>query len=348
MAKLFSASARFLSFSGTVNRKSGGHFSLVAYALSRLGRVPAYKAFLCAILFIRHQRALATLLQSKRGSKLQKFIEARPEVREMVLTPYLAANWNVPDRLARIVDHCETVETIGGIVDFPPDQTIDVLRLNAIDPRYRITLCQARWLLPDGQLILSLWDDIHRIFHIAFCLSSREGKLVAYVGGIQGRTDSYSRSENDGLEFDLLERYRHFTKAASGLRPRDFLVETFKVFCQALGVAEIRAVSDSNRRPAIAEIKLSYDEIWRERGGSYAGHGFFILPTTASRRADEDIPAKKKAMYRKRYAMMSIVEAELVQELRMPARHIRDQVGMNELQPRLQIEQLSGTTKSPG
>jgi uncharacterized protein VirK/YbjX len=201
------------------------------------------------------------------------------------------------------------VAQVGGVVDVPPDIVVNIIQLAAIDPRYRITLDQARWLLREGPLVMSLWSGIDRIFHIGFCLSTENGKRVAYIGSIQGRV------EIDDYKIDILNCYRHFTKAASGMRPRDFIVEVFKMLCRAIDVIEIRAVSQLNH-PERHDIKLPYDDIWRERGGRRAANGFFILPVAASRRTDEDIPRKKKAMYARRYSMLDIVEAELTAALR--------------------------------
>jgi len=126
--------------------------------------------------------------------------------------------------MARIADHCQTVDAIGGILEIEPGIVVDVLRLDPIDPQYRISLDQPHWLLNEGLLAISLWGGQDRIFHLAFCLSTLpDGRRVAYVGGIQGRG-----------HVDALERYRHFTKAACGMRPRDFLVKVFKMLCRAL------------------------------------------------------------------------------------------------------------------
>jgi uncharacterized protein len=271
------------------------------------------KAWLFCVLFVRHLRALLPLLMSRRGSNLYRLVKARPEIIRIVLTSYLAANWDARTRITRIIDHYRTVKEIGGLVDFPQDIVVDIIQLISIDHRYRITLDQARWLLRGGPLIISLWDGIDRIFHLGFCLSTEKGKRVAYIGSIQGRAeiDIY------GHKIDILNRYRYFTKAAYGMRPRDFLVEVFKTFCRAIDVIEIRAVSQINH-PQLQDhdIKLPYDEIWMERGGRRAGDGFFVLPVTAKRRADEDIPPRKKAMYARRYLMLDIVDADLNAALR--------------------------------
>jgi uncharacterized protein VirK/YbjX len=274
---------------------------------------PLRKILWFHILFVRHLRTLMPLLRPRRGSYLQEVVRARPEITGIALSRYMATNWDTPTRVARLVDHYQTVADIGGVVDFPPDTIVDLISLAPVDVRYRITLDQARWLLREGSLILSLWDGLDRIFHLGFCLSTESGKRVAYVGSLQGR----SETDVHDYTIDILDRYRQFSKAAAGMRPRDFLVEVFKMFCKALDVSEIRAVADINhpQRQIVPDIKLSYDEIWIERGGNRAETGFFVLPVAAGRRDDADIPGKKRAMYVKRYAMLDAVEKDLVAAL---------------------------------
>ena len=94
----------------------------------------------------------------------------------------------------------------------------------------------------------------------------------------------------------------------------------------SLRYIEIHAVSDANHYSVewltaaseVSEggIKFSYDEVWRERGGVDNGKGFFSLPVAPIRRAEDDIPSKKKQMYRKRYAKLDQVEIEILIALR--------------------------------
>jgi uncharacterized protein VirK/YbjX len=282
-------------------------YRLIEYYWTQIKAHPLSKSFRCASNLCRYMPVvLAFLSRCTSKGPLRELVSTRPEILQMVCRPYLAVSWDVPTRFARIVDHCETVTEIGGVLDFPPDAIIDLTTLAPIDPRYRLTLDQARWLFSEGQLVLSLWDGIDRIFSLQFCLSSRESKRIAYIGALQGRP------QKDG-EPDILDRYRVFTKAAAGMRPRDFVIETFKTICRILDVTEIRAVSNLNQpaRQTSSVIELSYDEIWQERGGIDDGNGFFILPVIANRRFNEEIPAKKKASYAKRYAMLDVLEAEL-------------------------------------
>jgi uncharacterized protein VirK/YbjX len=263
---------------------------------------------------IRNHKLLLPLLLSRPDSELGKLLRARPEILEMVHGPYLAANWDAKTKIARLVDHCGTVAAIGGAIHFPANAFVELIPLACIKGDYRITLDQARWLLREGQLTFSLWDGIDRIFHLCFSLSTKDGKRIAYIGAIQGR------AQGPG-EPDIMDRYQVFTKAAFGLRPRDFLVEAFKMLCRALNVDVILAVADHNhpQRQLIRDVKLSYDEIWRDRGGHDNGDGFFILPVSSSRRDVDAIPAKKRAMYRKRYSMLEEIERDLVARMKSAA-----------------------------
>lgn len=260
-------------------------------------------------LFIRHLPTLMPLLFARSGSNLRRLICARPEIYWIVLTSFMAASWDCRGRVARLVDHFKTVTEVGGIVDFPPNLIVDLVHLAPIDRRYRITLDQAYWLLREGPLVLSLWDGVDRVFHVSFCLSTERGRRIAYVGSVQGRREV----DRHNYRVDVLNSYRRFTKAAAGMRPRDFLIETFKMFCRAIGVSEIRAVSKLNHSflESVTEFKLPYDEIWRERGGYRLDDGFFVLPVAAHRRSRAEMPTRKRAMYVKRYSQLDALEADL-------------------------------------
>jgi len=282
-------------------------FPTFLYFWRRLREIPVTETMAFAVLAFS-RLPLAIRLLKARHHDSEALIKVRPEVLEFLHAPYLATNWSVHERVDRIVDHCQTVNQIGGILNFAPDSVIDVLRLQLVDPQYRITLDQARWLIRDGQLVISLWHGADRLYSLAFCLSSQSSGLRAYVGGIQGRAGR-----------DVLDRYRRFTKECHGMRPRDFLVEVFKLFCRAINVTEVYAVSNANRpwKPACERRRYAeqgqsdYDKIWIERGGLMGREGFFILPVVAYYRRLETVPARKRSMYRKRHEMMTFVNQQL-------------------------------------
>jgi uncharacterized protein VirK/YbjX len=276
------------------NRWQRSHFEQLSIMLrsARLRHISSLPA-----LTLWTFRLLLILSRSGPESNLRRFVRARPEIFLMAKGTYIAENWDARTRLTRIVDHCKTIEAIGGVVDFPPEKIVDLMQLPFLGPRYHVTLDQRRSLWPEGQMVINLMEGDDVLFCLSFCLSSDEGKLVSYIGCLLGRPDS-------------LERYRALTKAAA-MRPRDLIIKIFKSFCAALNVVEIRAVSDHNhpQHLKMPEIELSYDKVWIERGGVYDGDGFFILPIVSSRRSEQEIPVKRRALYRKRHAIYDALEA---------------------------------------
>lgn len=262
------------------------------------------------LLALRHWRSLKPLCEAREGSALADFVAARPECWSMVLAPYVVATWAAPLRFRRIVDHCSTVERLGPLMNFPQEAFVDLVSLEEIGPDYRLVLDHPRWLLRDGQMALSIWEGADRLFSLSFCLSSQDGALIAYVGGVQGRKEE-----------GVLERYRRFTKLSEGVRPSDMIAELFRMLCVAMGVTRVLAVSDATRhqvssycqaRPGANAAKFSYDEFWGARGAERTADGFFDVLLSPRRRSAEEVRVNKRAMYRRRYAAMDSIEARLI------------------------------------
>jgi uncharacterized protein VirK/YbjX len=98
------------------------------------------------------------------------------------------------------------------------------------------------------------------------------------------------------------------------MRPRDFLIETFRIYCRILGLDLILAIDDKNRihrSEYFAEktgILADYDKIWAERGGYRCDVAFFRLDVRKDERDVQSIPAKKRSMYQRRREMLRKVE----------------------------------------
>jgi uncharacterized protein VirK/YbjX len=262
-----------------------------------------------ALLVAWHWRCMRVLCAARPNSALGRLLAARPEIWGVVLTPYLAASWSARERVGRVVDHCATIEQLGALLDCPLDAFVDLLRLDEIDSAYRVVLDQPRWLLRDGQSTISLWEGCDRLFSLSFCLSSQGGDLVAYVGGLQGRQEE-----------GVLDRYRRFTKLAHGIRPSDITVELFRMICAGFGISRILAVSDSiqHQRSSYSvatltesAVHLRYDILWEGRGGCRRPDGFYDVPVAPQRRGAADIPANKRALYRRRYAALDAIAARM-------------------------------------
>ena len=275
------------------------------------------KALAHGIAGIRHWRSLWMLWKAPPGSSLRALLQARPEIWGMLRAPFIAADWKVEARFRHIMDHCRIVTAIGRPMDLRPNEFAVLTDLRELGSEFRVTIDQPRWMLRDGLLALSLWQGNDRLYSLAFTMAQAGNRLVAYVGGVQGRRGP-----------DLRDRYRAFTKAAHGMRPRDLLIDLFRLVCEQLGVARIYGVSDANRHQRsryfthrtgfIDPVRIDYDEMWRDRGARNARNGFLELPVRVSMRNPASMPPRKRAQYRRRYAMFASVRERLVQALANP------------------------------
>lgn len=222
--------------------------------------------------------------------------------------PFGCAGWTSATKLERMLDHFRLTDALGGILKPTPGAPRWLTALPVLGDDYGITFDEPEIMMNDGLGVLSLWRGERRLFSITFILSSDNGRLVASIGGIQGRAE-------DGV----LDIYRTMTKEAHGLRPRDLLLDIFQIVCRALGVSRILAVAADatyHSDPYFGDhpmrvVQLDYDAIWQDRGAWRVGEQWHELPVKPCRRAWDEIPPRKRALYRRRYAMMDAMETSV-------------------------------------
>jgi uncharacterized protein VirK/YbjX len=238
---------------------------------------------------------------------LQEVVALRPSIVTCVVHPYLHSDWSARRKLETIAGHYALLQ---GHLAFL--RTVSTRAIGLVDAGDGL---QIRIEAPgkfehEGQLVISLVRDPLRLFSLAFTFAVVDGQRVAYVGALQGLSSP-----------DALEIYRSLTHRMHGLRPRDLLVTVFRMLCLALGFRRILAVGDdarvsSNRYFASSsQVLSSYDVAWLESGGVATGHGFFELGAALTPRSAEDIPARKRALYRRRHAMIADLSAQISQSV---------------------------------
>jgi uncharacterized protein len=252
--------------------------------------------------------ALKPFIHAPPESALGRLLAQRPETVGAAIWPYQCLSWDARTRLARIRDHCFAVDRIGRPLDFKANDSLRLLDLSEIRAGLHVVLDQPRWFMREGQFAINLFLNETRLYSLVFSLYHDEDGLTAFIGAIQGR-------DIEGI----LEEYRDLTKAAHGMRPRDLLIEIFRLFGQAIGLTCILAVSDENRQHrssyygdgASKKINVDYNEVWEDRRGIRNDSTCYRLDVQSSERDLNDIAAKKRAMYRRRYAVMRALGQQL-------------------------------------
>jgi uncharacterized protein VirK/YbjX len=257
----------------------------------------------CAHLFSVLYR-IALFLRPTDNPLLREELARFPVLREFIFRPYVNSRWTFNERMTAIENHYLLVKHKVPFLGLSTDASLDVTELDLGGEKLRIVLDRPEWMRGEGELGLSLFYGIDRIYTAMFLLQESDGKLQIIVGNVQG----------DGRDRAAL--YKEFTKTLFGMRPRDFLVHVMKVLGEDIGCSEILGISDDRHRSAHwltkAKKVSTYDAIWVEHGGvKDPKSGLFRIPAHFSRRPDADVPANKRAQYRRRYQLMDELQAKI-------------------------------------
>jgi uncharacterized protein VirK/YbjX len=231
----------------------------------------------------------------------------------MVQWPYISKCWSVRERLDAVASHYQVVTA-----QFPTLLLLGRRAADAVRPVSHFAGCtlvldRPIWFKREGELVLNLFQGDLRVASLAFTLQRTAAGLCLFIGAVQGI--------HKGIDSERsLAIYRDLTKDFEGLRPRSLLLEALKCLARAVGADGLYAVGDAyrhHRHPYFGaeksqDLAANYDAIWLEHGAVPSEReDFFSLPLAAAQRAAEDIAPKKRAMYRRRQALLEALFAQL-------------------------------------
>ena len=160
------------------------------------------------------------------------------------------------------------------------------LNLNTIDPL-------------EGFFAIQLQKGNERLYDTSFALLENKQLLIASIQG--------SNLDN------APEHIKLATKQLHGIRPAFLLVHIFKMLCeikqfQLLGIPKKNQAkyrfNDSSR------LLFDYDAFWVENGGAFKDN-YYYIPNIIEQKSMDDIPSKKRSMYKKRYEMLENIKQQL-------------------------------------
>ncbi|WP_428944942.1 VirK/YbjX family protein [Pantoea sp. FN060301] len=175
---------------------------------------------------------------------------------------------------------------------------------------FSITLACSGRCEREGEVNLAVSCNDVQLATLTFAVMRDKGEKVVMIGGIQG-------AHRDTPH----ETIRDATKACYGLFPKRLLMETLSLFCQATGVAQIRAVSDSGHIFRSLRYRLkkkslfhaSYNEFWETLNARPLSPKLYALPVAFPRKPLEDIASKKRSEARRRYELLDNMAAYFAQ-----------------------------------
>lgn len=166
----------------------------------------------------------------------------------------------------------------------------------------------------EGYWALCLHDaDARPLFNLSFGFTAVDTLLIASLQGLK-RADGSNR-----------ETIRALTKQCHGLRPHALLLEVLRLLCVHWGVTRIVGIDSRNQvtqyKKKTDEFSFDYRTFWQEHGARLGDDGHWQIPLQGRRRSAEEMPMQKRAMYRRRYALLDTLAGQTARALRHPANH---------------------------
>ncbi len=228
----------------------------------------------------------------------------------VVQWPYISKTWSAVQRLQAVASHYEIVTAqCAPLLLLGREEQRLLCDLSAYSGGCSLVLDRPIWFKREGELVINLFQGDLRVASLAFTLSREDTGVCLFIGAVQGI--------HKGIDSDTsLNIYRELTKDFEGLRPRSLLIEAIKCVARCLGAVSIYAVGDAHRHHRHAyfgadkhqDLAANYDVIWQENGAVASQRAdFFSIPLAPAQRAAEQIAAKKRAMYRRRHALLDDV-----------------------------------------
>ena len=152
----------------------------------------------------------------------------------------------------------------------------------------------------EGLLSVILRLANQSLYQIIFWLApDPSGEPALWIGAMQGPNMD-----------DAREIVKKATKLCHAYRTKNLILYAAQAVARAMGVSRIYAVTNegyyaNNHVRMDKKLKTDFSEFWQEAGGRPTEDSRFDeLPLVEPRKTMEEVPTRKRAVYRRRFAML--------------------------------------------
>ena len=163
----------------------------------------------------------------------------------------------------------------------------------------------------EGLLSVMMDVDGEHLYQIIFWIEQRNGQPTLVIGAMQG-----PNTEN------AQDFVREMTKRAHRFRTKNLILYMTQAVARALGIKRMLAVSNAgyyanNHIRLDRKLKTDFGAFWEEVGGWEADDPrFYELPIVYPRKTMEEVPTRKRAVYRRRFAFLDAIDEEIAAHMR--------------------------------
>ena len=136
------------------------------------------------------------------------------------------------------------------------------------------------------------------------------GGFSMWIGAMQGPNVENSR-----------ELIKIITKKCHAYRTKNLILYAAQAVARSLGLEKIFAVTNygyyaNNHVRRDRKLKTSFDDFWSECGGFLTSDKrFFELPLIEPRKTYEEIPVRKRAVYKRRFELLDDLDATVAEKI---------------------------------
>lgn len=201
-------------------------------------------------------------------------------------------NFNIAEQTIN-ASHWQTLMNTQSVMIVPLTEEFSLhLNINNIDPF-------------EGFFAIHIQNQQGEHFYDASFSFAKDNQLL--ITSIQGPNGEHAQ-----------EQVKKLTKALHGIRPMYLLVMAFKLFSLNWKMTLIGIPHNAQakyRWNDSSYLLFNYDSFWQENKAKY-NNNYWLLPLEIERKALDEIPSKKRSMYRKRYEMLDKMEQAISQYTR--------------------------------
>lgn len=249
---------------------------------------------------------------------LRKVAETFPYVYEQPTRAFFYNRSTFQERIKLIEEHMTFLQShlkAGTVLDIYNDKSISLWQMDLGDEFKTMELLLR---MEPGQrkeglasLMLRLPDD-KPLYQIIFWIAKDSaGDWSMWIGAVQG----------PNME-DAKEVVKKITKKCHAYRTKNLILYAAQAVARNLDLKKIYAVTNegyyaNNHVRIDRKLKTSFSDFWLEAGGTHTDDDRFdLLPLKESRKSDEEIPTRKRAVYRRRFALLDEIDETIAAKIK--------------------------------
>jgi len=273
-----------------------------------------HRAVVFMVRGLLHRKQLRELYDFFQKTEARKELYVRnPFPLEQATRSFFYAGSTVSTRMKLIREHYAYLEDRLNPEDFVSlgyDGIHEIWRSADADMDWYAYLKFAPGQRKEGLLSVMMEVNHVTLYQIVFWIEQRDGQPTLVIGAMQGP------NTEDAQDF-----VREMTKRAHRFRTKNLILYMTQAVARALGVQRIFAVSNAgyyanNHLRRDRKLKTDFGVFWEEAGGwQTEDKRFYELPLTLPRKTMEEVPTRKRAVYRRRFAFLDEVDAQIAERI---------------------------------